>query len=672
MSEWLYKRINWFAGYLAIAALFGLVVLAANIEIKDIDLWLHLTVGKHILQNFSIPQADFLSCTITDAPWINHEWLFQTLVYSVYRDVGIEGLINLRAAVVFLIFVLLLFLGYTRERQFGPVAVLLLVLLAYQSRLTLRPDMFSLLFFVLYICILGADLDKRWALWVAVLIQVIWTNMHGYFIFGPVLVLISLAAEWAKRHTVLPFEWNHIGRLSDDEYRRLKRMLVLVVLACLVNPYFIKGAWYPLGVVFSLGGESRVFFDQIVELQRPLAWDNLLSWQKYFPYKLLIGVSFFSFVFNRRKIDVSAFLLWLIFLLFSLTAVRNIIFFAVTAYFAFLANFQYLSFEEFLPSRWEGPKTQAAISTALKIIFVIWVLQYGDRLLLSGYYDFDRFERKSEFGGLSRRNFPHKAVDFLVDNDIRGNFFNDFNAGAYLLGRASPNIKVFIDGRTEVYGPKFYKEYAKIWEGDPALFDEAVDRYHLTGAFLNSVYVPAPSKLIKRLYEHKDWVLVYFDYDAAVFLRDIPANRPWIDRYRMDLARWQTKDAALLKIGATNVTPYRHVNRAYALYNMGFPQHAEGEAAEALRVQPYNAQAHKLLGKIYNERGEFARGFETLRKAKLLEPGDMKIRYQIAFALYHLGELQQAKQQCQTVLSRKPEDPDAMALMSMINGQQDM
>ena len=667
MSEWFYKRISWFTGYLAIAVLFGFVVFAANIEIKDIDLWLHMAVGKHILQNFSIPKVDFLSCTIANTPWINHEWLFQTFVYSVYSNTGIEGLIDLKVAIVFLTFVLLLFLGYARERQFGPVIILLLVLLVYQFRLTLRPDMFSLLFFVLYIYILGANLDKRRSLWAAVLIQIIWTNMHGFFIIGPILVLISLSAEWMKRWVALPFQWNHIGRLSDEEYKRLKLMLLLVILSCLVNPYFVKGALDPIGVFFSLGGESKVFFDQIQELQKPFTWDTILYWRQYFYYKLLIIISFLSFIFNWRKIDINAFLLWFIFLLFSLIALRNVVFFAFSAYFAFLANFQYISTEEFLPPRWNNAKSRAILSTILKAALIIWIINYGNQLLLRGYYDFDKFERKSEFGGLSQRNFAHKAVDFLVDNNIKGNFFNDFNSGAYLLGRASPDIKVFIDGRTEVYGAKFYKEHRKIWEGDTELFDKAVDRYHLTGAFLNSVYVPAPEKIIRYLYEHKDWALVYFDYDAAVFLKDIPANRQWIDRYRMDIARWQVKPAELLKIGTYKVIPYRYVNRAYALFNMGFPRKAETEAVEALRIEPYNTKAHKLLGKIYNDRGEFARGFESLRKAKLLDPNDTKVRYQIALALYHLGEPEQAQEQCQRVLSRKPEDPEALALLLRIS-----
>jgi len=358
--------------------------------------------------------------------------------------------------------------------------------------------------------------------------------------------------------------------------------------------------------------------------------------------------------------------MWLIFFLFSLYAVRNIIFFAIAAYFAFLANFQYASMQEFLPVQFKNVKFRLACSTALKIILIVWIANYSSQLLLRGYYDFDKFERKSEYGGVSLHNFPYKAADFLVDNKIKGNFFNDFNSGAYLLGRTFPDIKVFIDGRTEVYGVEHYNMYRKIWKGDRKLLKEATDRYHLTGAFLNSVYVPAPAKIIHSLYTSKDWVLVYFDYDASIFLRDIPENQQWINDHQMDLTQWQTSDADLLKIGTSRVTPYRYVNRAYALFNMGFGQKAEREADEALRVEPHNAKAHGLLGRIYSERGEYDAAFESLRKAKLTDPDDMKVRYQMAVALYHLGEIEKAKGQCQAVLDRSPKNSEGLFLLSLI------
>ena len=134
----------------------------------------------------------------------------------------------------------------------------------------------------------------------------------------------------------------------------------------------------------------------------------------------------------------------------------------------------------------------------------------------------------------------------------------------------------------------------------------------------------------------------------------------------MDLTQWQTPDADLLKIGMHKVTPYRHVNRAYALLNMGFDGKAREEAVEALRIEPYNTKAHKLLGRIHNERGEYASAFESLRKAKILKPNDMKVRFQLAIALYHLGETEQAKEQCQRVLSRDSKNIDGLFLLSLI------
>ena len=69
----------------------------------------------------------------------------------------------------------------------------------------------------------------------------------------------------------------------------------------------------------------------------------------------------------------------------------------------------------------------------------------------------------------------------------------------------------------------------------------------------------------------------------------------------------------------------------------------------------------------YKDQAALDHLFESLRKAKLLDPDDMKIRYQIAVALYHLGEPEQAQEQCQRVLSRKPEDPEALALLLRIS-----
>jgi len=288
--------------------------------------------------------------------------------------------------------------------------------------------------------------------------------MHGFFFFGPLFVLIGVVSEWIKRHVPLPFEWNESGRLSDDEYRRLQWIFVIVVGACVINPGGFEGALYPIKVFFSLSGENKIFFKYIQELQKPVVWETVTDSGRFAFYKLLILVSAVSFILNRRRIDISALFFWLIFLIFSLKAARNTSFFAFAAYLVIITNIMSLSYEDVIPLRFTGPKFSHLTSIVAKLLFVIWLFQFGQGIAGRGYYDFDKYERKSEFWGVSQQSYPEKAVDFLVGNNIRGNFFNDFNTGAYLVGRVFPDIKVFIDGRTEVYGGEYFKNYRKIWE----------------------------------------------------------------------------------------------------------------------------------------------------------------------------------------------------------------
>ena len=182
----------------------------------------------------------------------------------------------------------LLILGYNKDKQLATIFILLLTSLVYQGRFTTRPDLFSLLFFVLYIFVLSFHIDKKWSIGALFIIQILWTNFHGFFFFGPFFVIIALVAELLKRNVKLPYEWNNIGRLDDDEFKRLKFILGAVILACIFNPLTFKGAWYPLKVFFQISGESKIFFDKIIELRRPLSWDTLFSVAHYPFYKLII------------------------------------------------------------------------------------------------------------------------------------------------------------------------------------------------------------------------------------------------------------------------------------------------------------------------------------------------------------------------------------------------
>ena len=492
ISDRLWRWINYFFGFLAISVLLWLTVVLSNIEIKDLDIWLHIGMGRFIVANLYVPAHDILSCTIHGAPWVNHEWLFQVASFLTFDRFGPEGLITMQMLVVGVTLMILLFLGYDKDKQFIIVFTLLLVLLVYELRFTNRPDLFSLLFFALYIFILSLFIDRKISLYLLVFIQILWTNMHGFFFFGPLFVLIGLTTEWVKRHIKLPYEWNDVGRLNDDEYRRL---------ACLINPLTFQGAIYPIKVFFQISGDSKIFFENITELQKPILSDQIFTLNDLPYFKLLILISFISFVLNRRNIDIGALVFWLLFLVFALKAIRNIPFFAFAAYLVTVTNAMSLSFKDIIPIRFTDRKFQHVTEVVLKILLIVWMLDYGMNVMARGYFDWDEYERKSERYGISQRNFPNKAVDFLLEQKIRGNIMNDFNSGAYLVGRAFPQIRVFIDGRTEVYGPEFFKFYQKVYEqGDEKLLTQTLKDSHISIALFNTNMRSVPVKTMKYFY----------------------------------------------------------------------------------------------------------------------------------------------------------------------------
>ncbi len=656
MSDLFWKRLNHLAGFAAIGVLFGVIVLTAHLEIRDFDLWLHIGVGQFIVQNGYVPAQDILSYTIAGTPWVNHEWLFQVLAFSVFHSWGAEGLIRMQVVVVWVTLMLLLFLGYNRERQFFTVFTLLLVLLVYQTRFTIRPDIFSLLFFTIYIYLLSLHIDKKWAPFAFVVTQVLWTNMHGFFFFGPLFVLIALIGEWLRRHVRLPYAWNTTGRLTNEEYRRLKVILAAVILACLANPMTFQGAIYPLTVMFQLPQDSKIFFEYIMELQRPVEWGNLFSLNRFPFYKLLILLSAYSFVLNRRKVDVGGFLFWLVFLLFSLAALRNIVFFAFAAYLVIMTNVLTIDFRRIVPIRFLHKNFQHITETFLKIFLTLWMVAFGVDRSSGGYFDYDRFENKSLMEGISTTNYPKGAADFLVAHNIKGHIFNDFNSGAYLVGRCFPNIKVFIDGRTEVYGPNFFKNYLRIWEKqDIAFFDQVAEDYGMTLAFLNSTGEAIPPTLLRHLYTHEDWALIYFDHDGMIFAKRIPENKDLIKRLGMDLAQWPGKEMDLFRLGIGRVEPYPFVRRAFTLSALGLDDTALQQAREALKIDPGSIEAHKISGEIYGRQNDHQKAFKHFRIAAM-SAANTENRLNLAQAYFNLKEYKGAIRQYETILSMEPKN----------------
>jgi hypothetical protein len=94
-----------------------------------------------------------------------------------------------------------------------------------------------------------------------------------------------------------------------------------------------------------------------------------------------------------------------------------------------------------------------------------------------------------------------------------GPIFNDYNWGGYLIGKLYPEYRVFIDGRTDVYGDSF--------------IDDLYATYHLTDGWkrpirqwqIRTVVLPPDAPLIRALRSQADWKQIYADSQAVIFTR---------------------------------------------------------------------------------------------------------------------------------------------------------
>lgn len=649
MFEKLLKKFNYLSGMLAFGILMGLIVFLANCEISDFDLWLHLKTGKVIVEQGFIPVKDIFSCTVFGQPWNNHEWLFQSFFYLIFSMFGYDGLFMAQAVIVMLTFMLLFLLSDIRSRHYFTVFLLFLLGLVYQTRFTMRPDLLSLLFFTFYIYILSIHLGRRISVFLLLIVQILWVNVHGFFIFGPLLVFVGIISELIKRRVKLPWEWNNVGRLTKEEFHQLNVILIFSLLACLANPQFIKGALYPIIVLFQMAGESGIFFNYIQELQKPIIFSDIFS-SSYPYYKALIFISLYSFYVNRKKIDISALFLWIIFLIFSLKAVRNMTYFGIVSYLVTILNFSEKRLGDILPFKFKKEELKLITIALLNIGMIVLMVRFGYTQSNRVYFDFEKYEMKSSYGGVSLRNFPWAAAEFINKNKVYGNFFNDFNSGAFLVGYCFPGVRVFLDGRTELYGPRFFKEYMKILgDGNKEAFLNAVKKYQLTGAFLNSIYNRVPDKILQLLYNDKEWVLIYLDYDAIIFLKDVPQNKALIEKFRKDKKGFSFSDVDLQQLGPRGVFPYREIKRAYNLEAIGLDQAALEEANLALAISPSAPEPYFIRGKIAEKKKDYIKAFADLRIATMLLPEDAEARYHLALTYAALKDYKNAIKQYRTI-----------------------
>jgi hypothetical protein len=232
---------------------------ALLVPMPAVDLAYQLRAGADILAGNGIPTQDTWTFTVAGTPWLDQQWGAQVVLAAVYQVGSWTGLALLRAALVALVFGLVLLTVRSTwsiaSLRAGGSAIAsssrtatLVVLGAFAvaaPALALRPQLFALVLFAATLLILAERTAHPRRLWLIPLIAIAWANLHGSFPL--VVVLVGLA--WLDEVALL-----REPAAAGQAQRRLPARLLgstglaliaaMSALATLITPFGIDGWRY--------------------------------------------------------------------------------------------------------------------------------------------------------------------------------------------------------------------------------------------------------------------------------------------------------------------------------------------------------------------------------------------------------------------------------------------
>ncbi|MEE9614542.1 MAG: hypothetical protein V3W31_06250 [Thermodesulfobacteriota bacterium] len=486
------------------------LLLSGSDLLSDSDTGLHIRAGRFILDAMTVPVHEpftFLSPPLT---FPSHEWLSEVVMAWLYAGFGLEGVVFFScfvlAATVYLFFKML------RADDGNIILAAVILVLAVASSWThwlARPHIFSIFFLVVWYYLLD-DYQYRATnrLYFLPPLMLLWVNLHAAFVLGFALTGLYLFGNIVRARGS--------GGAEKEIFRGKVRALALVMGACIAASLVSPGGYHALLFPLKLG-LSKVMTGHIGEYLSP---DFHKPSFAAFEYMLLLMIAVFAF--SKRSLNVMELLLVMLFTPMALYSSRHIPFFAVAAAPILLRHADAIldrlegRFAEFLK---EGARRFASMGVSSRGSF--WpaaVVLAALAFLAAGKMDYDFDEEKK----------PVEAVEFLKKEKIPGNMFNNDEFGDYMVYAAWPEYRVFMNGSYDA-DKRYYtrmEDYSKVFRIKPQM-DGVIEKYDISWVIFNS-----GSSLSNFLLQREDWLLIYSDGVADIFLKDTPENERLIEKYR--------------------------------------------------------------------------------------------------------------------------------------------
>ncbi|MGQ0684692.1 hypothetical protein [Bradyrhizobium sp.] len=461
------------------AAVYALFVLAGDRLLIDPDTLWQVTVGQWISDHHAVPTVDVYSFTMRGQPWISTQWLAQVMYAATYAVAGWAGPVVLAAGAIALTFMLLARFVSRRLSDSATLVCVAAALALTVPHLLARPHVLALPVLVAWAAGLIAAADRRAApSWWLLPLMTLWANLHGGFVFG--LLLVGGLA--------LDAVWNADASVRRKLFLRWFAFGLAALAASCVTPY----GWHALLAsqkILSLGAALPLIMEW-----RPMDFGSLGA----FEVCLLLGMGLALHHGIRLPLMRIVLLLGLVHMSLAQGRAAEI-----------LALIGPLLLAAPLARQIGGNEVTAATASPFRGASVAGVAA----VLVAGTIAWTAVHRFEPH----MRTSPVTAVTELKKLKL-SRVFNDYDFGGYLI---ASGVAPFIDGRTELYGEKFFVDHnAASGLMQPDNLFRLLAQYDIEATLLRTQ--SAATKLLDRV---DGWQKVYSDDIATIHLRKAGAVR---------------------------------------------------------------------------------------------------------------------------------------------------
>ena len=472
-----------------LVVILGLGLFAMSVRgVADPDVWWHLRTGQLIVQNHSLVHSDPYSFTRFGQPWVNHEWLSDVLIYSLYGVAGWGGLIVVFGAIIAAS--LLLVFRRSPGRPYVAAVVIVWGALASAPSWGVRPQMISLLLASISLVILERSDQYPNCLWWTPPLILLWVNLHAGYATGIVLLALFLAGGVLD----VAFGFEASSRAAPH-LRKLALALGICLAVVPLNPNGARMYWYPLETL-----RSRAMQSYINEWFSPDFHEA-----KYFPLLLMLLAIMAALALSPRRMRPRELILLLVTMAAALRSVRHIPIFVLVAA-PILSGLAQAWLERRGAAEWLGIRKTSTNSRRVVV----------NAIVLAAFAIFTaarvRFvvERQAE---TEAHEFPAAAASFLSRERPPGPLLNHYNWGGYFIWKLYPEYRVYIDGRADLYGDSFMDDFA----ADYYLTNYWRDRIDRWG--IRTLVLPPDAPLVTAVRSNRDWKQIYGDSQAVILTK---------------------------------------------------------------------------------------------------------------------------------------------------------